>query len=274
MHPEPTWTVAGHHYALVLVTGLEPDTSAPYEVLVDDDVVWPEPGDSRPGCRIRTVSPGGRCRSRSARAATPGPRPSTATTTTTPTRSPACAERMVLPARRAGGRDFLLMLGDQVYADETTPETRRRIAARRDLDAPPGAEVADFEEYTLAVPRELDRSRGAVAAGDPAVVDDLRRPRRPRRLEHLAVVAARDGAHAVVARAHRRRAVVVLGVPAHRQPVAGRPGRGRAVPAGALLRARRRGPAARARRRRPTPRPTAARAHGGRTAGSSGAPGC
>ncbi|NEE37553.1 alkaline phosphatase family protein, partial [Streptomyces sp. SID7982] len=44
--------------------------------------------------------------------------------------------------------DVLLLLGDQVYADETSAATRRRLAARRDLKEPPGAEIADYEEYT------------------------------------------------------------------------------------------------------------------------------
>lgn len=44
--------------------------------------------------------------------------------------------------------DVLLLLGDQVYADETSKATRSRLAARRDLAEPPGAEVADYEEYT------------------------------------------------------------------------------------------------------------------------------
>jgi phosphodiesterase/alkaline phosphatase D-like protein len=39
-------------------------------------------------------------------------------------------------------------LGDQVYADETSPATRRWLAARRDLNDPPGSQVADYEEYT------------------------------------------------------------------------------------------------------------------------------
>ena len=42
----------------------------------------------------------------------------------------------------------LLMLGDQVYADEVSPETLAFIRKRRDIRKPPGHEVADFEEYT------------------------------------------------------------------------------------------------------------------------------
>ena len=44
--------------------------------------------------------------------------------------------------------DALLMLGDQVYADETSPATRAFIASRRDPKQPPYEQVADFEEYT------------------------------------------------------------------------------------------------------------------------------
>jgi len=44
--------------------------------------------------------------------------------------------------------DVLLLLGDQVYADEVSDATRRWLSARRDLREPPGNEVADYEEYT------------------------------------------------------------------------------------------------------------------------------
>jgi hypothetical protein len=43
--------------------------------------------------------------------------------------------------------DLVLFLGDQVYADETTGEMREFIAARRDIEQPPGHELKDFEEY-------------------------------------------------------------------------------------------------------------------------------
>ena len=44
--------------------------------------------------------------------------------------------------------DALLMLGDQVYADETSERTQAFIRSRRDASRPPYLEVADFEEYT------------------------------------------------------------------------------------------------------------------------------
>ncbi len=44
--------------------------------------------------------------------------------------------------------DLLLMLGDQVYADETSPETREFIRSNRDTSEPPGEIALTFEEYT------------------------------------------------------------------------------------------------------------------------------
>jgi hypothetical protein len=42
----------------------------------------------------------------------------------------------------------LLLLGDQVYADETSERTRERIRSKRDITVEPCEQVADFEEYT------------------------------------------------------------------------------------------------------------------------------
>jgi hypothetical protein len=42
---------------------------------------------------------------------------------------------------------MLLLLGDQVYADEVSPETVEYIRARRDVSRPPGLEVKGFDEY-------------------------------------------------------------------------------------------------------------------------------
>src|SRR3712207_2335006 len=44
--------------------------------------------------------------------------------------------------------DALLLLGDQIYADEVSMGTREFIRSRRDTNELPGEEVADFEEYT------------------------------------------------------------------------------------------------------------------------------
>ena len=43
-----TFHVAGHHYALVVLRGLEPGTTTPYEVRLDDEVHWPVPDSPYP----------------------------------------------------------------------------------------------------------------------------------------------------------------------------------------------------------------------------------
>src|SRR5690348_7610507 len=59
-HEQPTFMVAGHHYALVVVRGLSPRTTTPYEVHLDGDRVWPlppsddEPASAFPASTVRT----------------------------------------------------------------------------------------------------------------------------------------------------------------------------------------------------------------------------
>ncbi|MFI5688268.1 alkaline phosphatase D family protein [Streptomyces sp. NPDC051636] len=141
-----TFQVAGHHYALVPVTGLTPGTSVPYEVFLDGSRVWP-PADSRfPPSVIRTPADDQEVRVTfgSCRWAAP---PADGHDPVGPDALDSLAVR--LAADPEGERpDVLLLLGDQVYADETSAGTRRWLAARRDLREPPGAEVADYEEYT------------------------------------------------------------------------------------------------------------------------------
>lgn len=139
-----TWQVGGHHYALITVTGLTPGTPVPYRVLLDGHEVWPLPG--APASTIRTPRPGaalnvafGSCRW----AAKPGGG-----------HDPVGPDALDTLSRRleadpgAERPDVLLLLGDQVYADETSAATRDYLAGRRDLDVPPGDQIADYEEYT------------------------------------------------------------------------------------------------------------------------------
>ncbi|HZB29737.1 MAG TPA: alkaline phosphatase D family protein [Streptosporangiaceae bacterium] len=137
-----TFTVHGHHYAIVEVGGLAPGSSTPYEVRLDGEVVWPEPAMADfPPSAIRTVDPGGplrvvfgSCRKALAPAATHG------------------ADALAAYARRlaAGGDGWptaLLLIGDQVYADNPPPALREFIRSRRDVSTPPHEEVLDFDEY-------------------------------------------------------------------------------------------------------------------------------
>src|SRR3954451_11703037 len=54
-HRSPTFTVGGRHYAVVVVDGLTPGSVTPYEVRVDDEVLWPLGGDAP---SVRTGAPG------------------------------------------------------------------------------------------------------------------------------------------------------------------------------------------------------------------------
>ncbi|MET8824940.1 alkaline phosphatase D family protein [Streptomyces sp. NPDC004610] len=141
-----TFQIAGHHYALIPVTGLTPGTRTPYEVVLDGVPVWPPPGSPFPPSTIRTPDDGDTVRVAfgSCRWAAP---PVGEADPVGPDALDTLASRIAAdPA--ADRPDVLLLLGDQVYADETSPATRRWLAARRDLSEPPGNEVADYEEYT------------------------------------------------------------------------------------------------------------------------------
>ncbi|MFB8085913.1 alkaline phosphatase D family protein [Streptomyces sp. NPDC055992] len=141
-----TFLVAGHHYALVPVEGLTPGTSTPYEVLLDGASVWPPPDSPFPPSVIATPTDddGLHVAFGSCRWAAP---PAGGKDPVGPDALDTLAARMA--ADPGGARpDVLLLLGDQVYADEVSDATRRWIGDRRDLDEPPGDQVADYEEYT------------------------------------------------------------------------------------------------------------------------------
>ncbi|KQS73785.1 alkaline phosphatase D family protein [Modestobacter sp. Leaf380] len=142
-----TFCVGGHHYALVVITGLEPGSVTPYEVHLDGARVWPPRHTSFPPSRIRT--PGGpgpfRIAFGSCRYATPSAvdvRDGIA-----PDALDSYAVQLADTPQQEWP-DALVLLGDQVYADETTPATQAWMATRRDLSQPPGVQAADYEEYT------------------------------------------------------------------------------------------------------------------------------
>ncbi|MBW3608464.1 MAG: alkaline phosphatase family protein [Actinobacteria bacterium] len=149
-----TFTVAGHHYALVVLDGLQPGSTLPYEVALDGTPRWPRPGDPYPPCVIRTHTPDEQLRLAfgSCRVSVPHTKPYVLSKDDDPAGREvdallAFVERMRLQPPQEWP-DALLLLGDQVYADEVSPQTKELIASRRGLDGPPPDEVADFEEYT------------------------------------------------------------------------------------------------------------------------------
>ncbi|XVQ11275.1 alkaline phosphatase D family protein [Spirillospora sp. CA-255316] len=156
-----TFTAHGHHYALVEIDGLEPGARLPYAVALDGETVWPEPDSPFPASQIRTMKASGMVRISFGSCR----------------RSPdqdglhgvdalsAFAHHLAAVARgqgegEGGGEserggegarvwpDALLMVGDQVYADELGEEMLAYVRERRGVDTEPKGEVADFEEYT------------------------------------------------------------------------------------------------------------------------------
>jgi hypothetical protein len=59
-HRARTFSVEGHHYALVRITGLEPGSSYAYSVALDEEEVWPKEDDPFPPPVIRTIKPDGK----------------------------------------------------------------------------------------------------------------------------------------------------------------------------------------------------------------------
>ncbi|MFB9234284.1 alkaline phosphatase D family protein [Plantactinospora siamensis] len=142
-----TFTVQGHHYAIVIVDGLEPDSSTPYQVFLDDERVWPEPGSGQPPSMLRTRAADdaaqpvrlvfGSCRETTQHATT---------RRLPPDALDAYARRLM-----AGGEppDLLVLLGDQVYADVTSPRIRRLLRRRRRRPrGAPDDQVVTYDEYT------------------------------------------------------------------------------------------------------------------------------
>jgi hypothetical protein len=154
-----TFCVEGHYYGLVIVENLEPGREVPYELRLDDEVCWPRPDSTLPPATIRPIADaaGGDVPLRllvgSCRAAAPHEPPWSL--------DPQDAKegRGVDSLRAHGLRmlqqpstewpDLLVLVGDQVYADDPSPRVRDRIRRRsrrpRQLD---DGVVSDFEEYT------------------------------------------------------------------------------------------------------------------------------
>jgi hypothetical protein len=159
-HRAHTFCVEGHHYGLVVVDDLEPGTETAYELRLDGEMVWPLPDSTLPPSTIRTLAQHGgedqplRVLVGSCRAAAPHEPPWSLDPTE------AKVGRGVDSMRTHGLRmlaqpssewpDLLMLVGDQVYADDPSPRVRDRLRrrTRRPFSVDDGI-VTDFEEYTL-----------------------------------------------------------------------------------------------------------------------------
>lgn len=149
-----TFEVQGFHYALVVVEGLTPDTVTEYEVHVDGAKEWPLADSEFPPSVIRTRGPESVGRHRAVFGSCRYPK----------TGDEALDAKLGMDALDCYASrltmlpidewpDLLILLGDQVYADELTPEARRHLAGRRRRSSRnnhgqrPPDEVVTFSEY-------------------------------------------------------------------------------------------------------------------------------
>lgn len=149
---ERTWGVHGHHYALVALEGLPTHSAVTYEVFVDDRRVWPRQDATATIHTVDETGPVtlafGSCRRGDDYSAESLHRIG----------ADALAGLGAALAEQDPSRwpQALLLLGDQVYADDPSPAIVERIQARRRSGAGPTSplgtdaenEICDFEEYS------------------------------------------------------------------------------------------------------------------------------
>ena len=151
-HRTSTFAIEGHHYALLIVDDLTPDSVTPYDVRLDGELFWP-PDDGRPQPVVHT-----RNNERGARLVFGSCRVGDQQPTQLGREWPSSVETLGIDALWTYSKqlqrgemewpDAVLLLGDQVYADEVSPATLEFIKARRGTDSAPREQVGDFEEYT------------------------------------------------------------------------------------------------------------------------------
>jgi phosphodiesterase/alkaline phosphatase D-like protein len=145
-----TFQVQDRHYALVPIQGLTPDSTTEYDVRIDGVTVWPEADSEFPPSQIRTWGPQRADRLRMIFGSCRYPK----------TGEPKiddklgqdaldCYASRLTDVPMEDWPDVLILLGDQVYADELTPEARRKLAGRRSRTTKkrPPDEVVSFSEY-------------------------------------------------------------------------------------------------------------------------------
>ena len=146
-----TFSAYGHHYALVVVSGLVPDSANEYRVLLDERPVWPPADSPYPPSVIRTRPAADRDTPvrlifGSCREATPK---STARSLPPDALDAYSRRLMADPGDPELRPDLIVLLGDQVYADNTSKRVKRFLRRRRAAGHQgPVDEVVTFDEYT------------------------------------------------------------------------------------------------------------------------------
>ncbi|WP_323959584.1 alkaline phosphatase family protein [Arthrobacter sp. JZ12] len=142
-----TFSVHGHHYALVELDQLEPGSTLPYTVEIDGEQVWPEEGSPFPAPAIRTLTSDrpfrmsyGSCRTSEV---------NDLAAHKTHGVDSLLAFALDLAKRDEENRpDLIAFLGDQVYADIPSSEMLQLIRDDRGISTRLDAELRNYEEYT------------------------------------------------------------------------------------------------------------------------------
>ncbi len=149
-----TFTVEGRHYALAVIENLQPGSETEYDVVLNGSAVWPDVASGHPASVIRTPASdsGVSVLVGSCRAAAPHEPPYTLELALDADGRGvdtlwAHGKRM-LSEQQSSWPDLLVLVGDQIYADDSSPKAKARIEERRlsnaDLDS---KIVKSFDEY-------------------------------------------------------------------------------------------------------------------------------
>lgn len=148
-----TFSVEGHHFALVVVPELAAGRTHEYDVRFEGELVWPPPGTPFPASRIRMPADGDAVRLAFGSCRVAGPRSAPPLISRLLGASDPWQDALLAFARRlleAPPEDWptlLLLLGDQVYADDVPEATRAGMAERRGTSPGQESAVRDFEDY-------------------------------------------------------------------------------------------------------------------------------
>ena len=150
-----TFTVEDHHFAIVVLEDLAAGESQDYEVTVGEQRVWPPEGYEFPHPRIRTIPKGGDLRLLFGSCRTSAPHHPPHTTQRWWNKRGRGIDALhtfalrMLRQPRALWPDAMMMLGDQLYADQPPKNVREQVAGRKVHEDGPVDVLEDFEEYTV-----------------------------------------------------------------------------------------------------------------------------
>jgi hypothetical protein len=174
-----TFAVQGHHYAVVTVNGLTPDTVTEYDVKVDGEPVWPQADSPFPPSVIRTRGPASTHQLQAIFGSCRYPK-----TDDEKLDSKLGLDALDVYATRMATQpiddwpEALILLGDQLYADELTPgvETTPGRPPHRSEPARPAAagRGGELRRIRTAVPPFVGRPRDQMADVHRSDRDDLR----------------------------------------------------------------------------------------------------